>query len=750
MSKVNEQASLDPSREQSLLNQHVETMPLADDVRGDIWPYPFHDNSQGMSVADYDTTSTLFNDHTTSSTYNPIDNQLSEENSTTISPEFALGATLGTSDVLDDERLYTTAADDDLYQSSFDSQTTTFDFSEVLTPVRSSKFATASPLNRSPKPCSNIRTSPESTSFPGSLSPSLSPAIAAYTTNTNRGLICENLLTIYHDVLENNLGCWLAESTCPFQMSKPQQALVSASQCSFEPSPVLEWGTAWSNRMYRRVKNLDRVAQAIKITRLTREENLAASKSLDMVIMAFATQWSQASKPRDDDSENDGRRFGLNFEQTLRQSVWQQARRALEEVADLECFRVVYAELIFGLIQGPSAVDRYEEVWEEPLDNPGTTSIYAQITEILSRGGPPVFSERGARKMHALKHRFHTQDVKLRRHGDIIDVSNPPLVGTEERRTIGLLYWLAVMFDTVSSSIYERPFVLSDDECEHDGASAYVLSSRWELDLYAQENSQKPSPLRWPCSYQEATRAVARSAAVKVLLFRYVGYLQNAVRKTQSSQGIEEIITAAISVYRYWNQTHGAFFRDLTRNYNNVPARIKSWFPCISIPWHLGSFMLADLLDLVDEGQLGFHDERIRRCAMSLATTIRSSSATELADFAAVGAFDELQSMNPGQMLGFHFAVEKSPLLIEPWTVLLIRAFTKASLVHLAQAGDIRDQDWILGHSTEDIQVIIQRGKCCINALKLLGTKSDMAHKLWRVFSWQLSAFDGKDDRGCI
>lgn len=720
-------------------------MPLADNVQAEVWSHPFHDGSQGINVVDYDTQSTLFESHTASSTYNAVDNQFSEDNSTTISPEFAVEAMLGTSDMLDNQLLFTAAtADDDFYQSSFDSQTTTFDFSEVLTPVRSRNFAIAAPPNRSPKSCGNTRISLESTGLSGSLSPSVSPGMATYTTNTNRSLICENLLTIYHDVLENNLGCWLAESTCPFQMPKPQQALVSVSQCSFEPNPVTEWGTVWSNRMYRRVKSLDRVAQAIKITRLTREENLAASRSLDIVIMAFATQWSQASKTGDKDSANDDRGLGPNFEQTLRQSVWQQARRTLEEVADLECFRVVYAELIFGLIQGPPTVNRYKEFREGSLDDPGTSSVHAQIAEILSRGGPPVFSERGARKIHALKHRFYTQEMELRRHGDSTGVSHPLSVGTEERRTIGLLYWLAVMFDTVSSSIHERPFVLSDDECEHDDASAHVLSGRWELDLYAQENSKKPSPLRWPCTYQEATRAVARSAAVKVLLFRYVGYLQNAVRKTQSRQVVEEIITAAISVYRYWNQTHGAFFRDLTRNYDNVPARIKSWFPCISIPWHLGSFMLADLLDLVDEGQLGLHQESTRRCAMGLATKMRNSSATELADFAAVGAFDELQTMDPGQMLGFHFAVEKSPLLVEPWTVLLIRAFTKASLVYLAQAGDIRDRDWILGHSTGDIQVVIRRGKCCINALMLLGTKSDMARKLWRVFSRQLSAFDGQ------
>lgn len=244
------------------------------------------------------------------------------------------------------------------------------------------------------------------------------------------------------------------------------------------------------------------------------------------------------------------------------------------------------------------------------------------------------------------------------------------------------------MFDTVSSSMNERPVVISDEECQHEGAQETtgdraknsILGRRWELDLYAQDDSEKPSPLHWPCPYEAAAKAVSRSTAVKVLLFRHVSYLQRALNKAVHGQAIEEIIHMTISVYRYWEKTHGAFFRDLTSDYDSIPPRIKSWFPCIGIPWHLGCFMLADLIDFVDENGLGLSGAHMDRLDAKTTAEIRMTSAIDLANVAATTIPRDMGGMGVEQLPGFHFAVNESPLLTEPWLVLLIRAFTKASI----------------------------------------------------------------------
>ena len=580
----------------------------------------------------------------------------------------------------------------------------------------------------------------------------LSPSAATHTAMVavDRTIISESLIRIYHDVLENNLACWLAEYTCPYQMDWFRRGTSPLQQFVPEGQIRPEWGVAWSNRMYRRVRQLDNMAQETRLIQLTRAESQAATKALDLVVMAFATQWAQGNRRRSGAAADRFAEFDDGFELNLQYSVWQQAKQALQEVSDLECFRVIYAELVFGLIQSPWTVDTCGASPEDVDFGQGVmAAIAAQITAIMAKDGPPVYLERGTRKIHVMRQRFEAMDVSdsgidsYSRGGKAQHVFS-----VEDRRTVGLLYWMAVMFDTVSSSINQRPVVVGDAECEHDhsrgerreATASLILRRKWELDLYAQDTSDNPTPLRWPCSYQDTTRAVARSAAVKVLLFRYVYYLQNALRKGEPGQGIEEIIQATTSVYRYWNRTHGAFFRALTRNFDAIPARIKSWFPCIGIPWHLGALMFADLLEFVDDNNLGLVEAKAERACSSMAKRIRRFSAIDLAEIAgAVAPQPTAQEL----LQDFHFAVNGSPLLTEPWTILLVRAFTKAAVLHLEQGQEMLEQERsALGRETDDLRDSMARARSCINALTMLGTKSGMAKTLAKVLLRPLRSHD--------
>lgn len=579
--------------------------------------------------------------------------------------------------------------------------------------------------------------------------------------NSNRLLISESLLQIYHDVLENNLSCWLAEDTCPYKMRQRWHDHLSVHQ-----GPVLggqitpEWGVSWSNRMYHRIKQLDRSARLAKLIHLTASENQAASKALELSIMTFATQWARGGRRWDghwvvNRHEDEG--LHDEFGQTLHRSVWECANQALQDVSQVECFRVVFAELIFGLIQKPLSNNYSDARTEErqstaDQNNSLKSSTLSQVMEIIDQGGPPVFMERGVRKIHALKYRFKAHQTgfqgSFHSHSTKTEEQVFREFSTEETRTVGLLYWLAIMFDTVSSSMNERPVVVSDEECRHEAAQKAVRthiqnpisSSRWELDLYAQEDTEKALALRWPCPYEVVTRAVSRSAAVKVLLFRYISYLQNSLRNAECNQVVEEIIQHTLCVYRYWVKTHGALFRDLMRHYDSVPPRIRSWFPCIGIPWHLGSLMLADLIEFVDMNRLGCNDAMTERQDTCIVMKIRKESSIDMADLAAVLTPRPLGGMGLNQLPGFHFAVNESPLLTEPWTVLLVRAFSKASIFHLKETEKLQKyQRFVFDHESKALQTSVTRLENCVTALRFLGAKSEMAEAISIVLSESLN-----------
>lgn len=513
-----------------------------------------------------------------------------------------------------------------------------------------------------------------------------------------------------------------------------------------------EWGSSWSNRIYRRVVQLDRVAQSTRLIYLSHAENLAASKALSLAIMAFATQWSQGRgrKRQADDIADD---LADEFEKNIQQSVWEQGRRALESVSDLESFRVVYAELIFGLIQRPWSDD--DKVMKDKLDEQSSSatetledSTLLLITNILSLQGPPIYLERAARKMHALKFQFDAFEMGLHQANQYWQSNDrTQMISEDDKRTIGLLYWLAVMFDTVSSSMNERPVALADEDCQHDDVPEEPLKpntsaskgrmayQRWVVDLFLQDNPDRPClPPRWPCAYDVAATAVVKSAPVKILLFRQVSYLQNALRKRQYGDPVEEAVKNAISLYRYWNRTYGTFFRSLVKDYGSVPARIKSWFVCIAIPWHLAALMLADLLEFVDNNQLGQNESSNTRLSLNLVATIRKGSATELSELAEVTtpAVDaESRDTTTYQLPDLHFAVNQGSLLTEPWTMLLIRAFAKASMFQLINAETLkRDECDILGYRSQDFQDSLRRSDKCIQALWFLGRKSDAARHI--------------------
>ncbi|CAK7214665.1 hypothetical protein SEUCBS140593_002258 [Sporothrix eucalyptigena] len=664
-------------------------------------------------------------------------------------------------------------------------------------------------------------------------------------TRVNNNSISESLLQIYHDVLEHNLTCWITEETCPYNVwarpAKQMPIKSIAASSSDDPRTMAvggrrtwaphttykqQFGPKWSNRVYRRVIKLDKAAQAHGIMHLTAAQNQLSQKALHLVIMAFATQWAQGSQRQ---RETYAAGFATmnyatteEFDRSIQRSLWQQARRAVQDCADIESYRVVCAELIFSMTQRPWEEYEFAELelttsnaqygnGPLPTDDEENNNaearrrreaILSKLSEVIEKDGPPVFIERAARKMHALKFKFDNYELGFlgetttgktdRRNGrdmrDVTDTTSSHM-NSEESQTVGLLFWLAVMFDTISASMTERPVVLADDESQHEAAEhdemfpdknyrqatagseddsisleeitdtmrkhsnsgydpAAIMSSgkpakknnRWRIDLFIQDDPSRQSTAtayHYPCPYDDAARIVTRCAPVKVLLYRQVLYLQNMLRKPYLTKGapIEEVISETLTIYRYWNLTYGAFYRELIQSYPTVPTRIRGWFVCILAHWHLGALMMADVVELVDENHVGSEEAEELRSKAHTVASIRRSSALQLADLARVATPLMGNSDSDPSMPDFHYAVREGTILTEPWTILLIRAFSKAAIIHLREADDIRQQGSadVLGHEGEALRKSLRHCEECIQALWYLGKKSDMARNVAAV-----------------
>ncbi|OAQ64964.2 C6 transcription factor [Pochonia chlamydosporia 170] len=595
---------------------------------------------------------------------------------------------------------------------------------------------------------------------------SFSNAESNLSLRSNNILITEGLLRIYNDVLENNLCCWLAESTCPYKMEQPRLRVdgindVRPMQCAVTES-------IWQNRILHRVIQLDRVAQSANMIHLTRSENASVSRALNLTIMAYATQWAQgkrrharhswdASEFTEDLAADIEDEFADTFEQTLQQTLWERAHRALKEISDVESYRAVFAQLIFGLTNKPWCSKDYDTV--DDIRARGSvsgeaggnrTSILAQLKQLISQEGPPIVMENAARKIHTLKSRFEGYEIGYSCVSSNTD-AHPGAVAmnSDNRRTIGLLYWLAVMFDTVSSSMDGRPNALCDEDCQSDeirtrqqdtelhGAPSN-LSYHWKLDYFARDVVE-PKRLQWPCAYEVAADAVIRSAPVKVLLFRHVSYLQSALRRQAPFGQIEPLLQAATQTYSYWNTTFGPFFKDLVEHYDSVPPRIKGWFVCIAIPWLLGSLMLADLVEFIDKKGLRREKRDSAMLGHISASTIRKDSAAELSKMAILTKPAAVNGEQPLlQLPDSHFAVNEGTTLSEPWTMVLIRAFTKAAIFYLDTLVNATNQheDWfLLGYQSQEVKDNSHHCQNCIEALWFLGRKAQLARNLAQVLS---------------
>lgn len=554
-------------------------------------------------------------------------------------------------------------------------------------------------------------------------------------TEHTRSMMTQNLIRIYHDSMENALSCWLTERNCPYSH---RGDIVSRK----------EWGTNWTNRICARICRLDQASSSVRGRALSLAENRTAARVLHLSIMAFALQWAQHFQ---NDIDQPITAPVARYERRFRTSVWKQARHALQESCGIPSFRLIFANIIFSLIQQPLEEER----------NSG-------MEEILQNDGAVVFLQTAVRQMFNFRYKLAQLQRWDSKHttrlgesptkwmvGSMPKVQNTSsvesksclspdtdsfLTSPEYRDTFNLLFWLGVMFDTQTAAMNQRPPVISDDDSgvrsvspevsrdgdiDLDGWNILPSETRKENedlwgDLFLHKSLSKGIK-RWPCSYEEAAAILSDGAPVKILLYRRVTQLQTLIYRGARPESLERGIEKALQVYAHWSNTFNRFICDCIANHTFLPPRIQSWYVVLAAHWHLGAMLLADVIESIDERKLSSVSRRKSRRSMDFVSTIRKDNAFAVAALARCSLHSQ-ESVHPRQ---FHDSLAEAAFLTEPFTVLLIHSFARAGYICL---NNISASSALVNYESSDMfERLRECCEVCIGALRCLGRKSDMA-----------------------
>ncbi|KAB8229617.1 Zn(II)2Cys6 transcription factor domain-containing protein [Aspergillus alliaceus] len=556
---------------------------------------------------------------------------------------------------------------------------------------------------------------------------SLMPPNRSFCLNSNhvaneyaQSTMTQTLMCIYNDSVENALSCWLTDRNCPYI------SLALAETIGRDRIPVS------ANRICRRVCQLDWAFSCVLGRSLTSAENGMASRALRATIMAFASQWirdpSRGSciriPPTSPDHQSD-----------IREMLWDQARYSLDEARALPSFRVAFANILFSLGQRPLDYAENRELGELMQHDPAPTYLEAALRQMF------VFRRRLTRLQRQVPSRVLRPCRKDPEEytGHVNEINS----NSEACYTFNLLFWLGVMADTLTSVLYQRPLVISDEDSQiiYPPPASRTSAEQVDLDgwdirpgkritneksvwgnlfLHKRTSVYYCHQPRWPCSYEEAAGILSDAAPVKVLLFRRIGHLHTLVYRQAAAEDVEEAIRNAFLVYDYWNSTYKQFMLDCLAQHAHLPSRIQSWYVVLAAHWHLGAMMLADTVEDIDRTQLGLDIQAKSRHAMGVVPLLRRENAIAVGELATY-SYD---GQGFSRLRDFHESVNQAAFLTEPWTAVLIHSFTNAGTVLVREIGlsvPIPRGDGGL------LKLAYNRCDNCIKALRCLGRMSDMA-----------------------
>lgn len=341
----------------------------------------------------------------------------------------------------------------------------------------------------------------------------------------------------------------------------------------------------------------------------------------------------------------------------------------------------------------------------------------------------------------------------------------PPITVPQTVRTaysnFNVLFWLGVMCDTTSAVLHHRSLVIPDHETglhidlpiapgyaqpaptttaniqTHSYAPinppAYNPSFLWGSFLIESRKSYTNPFQNRNSSFAELAEGILRDAIpVKVLLWRKVGTFKTLIREQAQPQALEHCLNEALSVHHYWNAEYGEFFDDCIREHANLPFKMQSWYVILDGHWHLACLKVARCIEQIDEFGMSDEVQCSIRGTTHIALELQKDSAFAIARIARASC---QQVFSPGRSPtdDFHTVVRQSALTSEPWTDVLNEALLTACTILLGWLNHMRNPR--SAPSAEDIWIrtslsygeLLQSCEDCIEALRILGRKSDIA-----------------------
>ncbi|OCT51201.1 C6 zinc finger domain protein [Cladophialophora carrionii] len=482
-----------------------------------------------------------------------------------------------------------------------------------------------------------------------------------------------------------------------------------------------------------------------------------------------------------------------NNERHIQKMLWHDARTAIQASAEIDSFKVILAYMIFALTQRPidvktkttpetqtsptdSATDSRNGLetpstddGTEPRADPAMETIvdkewnpfYASEPEALA--SPPIYLETAVRNLFSWRRKIERyRRLRSKNKGAHGHGSMGPLA-VKDHQTFNLLFWLGVMCDTTSSAISKRPLVISDEDCAmiQENVDAAGDSPEGEESHYQQFDKDRPDdsgslwgnyllkftcvpdgcpPLRWPCSFDEAASVLQEAIPVKVLMFRKVAALQTLAYRRSSPHQLERCIKEALDVYSHWNNLYGQFMIDCVDQHNILPPHVKSWYVILDGHWHYGCLLLAETILQVDKEGKTLEPQRNLRASCELLRELRQSNAVAIAKIAQASLSEHIPSVPDNAE--FHFATNSSAILTEPWTDILVRAMGSACKIFidwLSAWHNSADTNHVWVHTTNSYENLYSQAEACIQAMTLLGRKSDAAKCTAEAFWTRLS-----------
>ncbi|ETN41610.1 uncharacterized protein HMPREF1541_03546 [Cyphellophora europaea CBS 101466] len=599
-------------------------------------------------------------------------------------------------------------------------------------------------------------------------SPALDDELAQATSKRH---ISSQLVKIYSGSLEHALRCWTTEEHSPWGYASSASFSRHRSSSDSPPSYL------------RRIKFLDQISQPLRGKNLSIEEAKLASTSLKLAIMSFASQWTRISPSAERQSPSSpfdalsDDSVDLGFERLMQQSLWHEARRYVKACASINTFHSIFAQMVFALVQRPHLPAHETAALS---DDPTTSPPLGTMQPDEER---PTYLEQALR--HLLEWRRHMRKI----------ISAPVQSGSERKiaeyqlslqqtanqmqEPFEAIFWLGIMCDTTSAALNERPVVISDDDLlpvpqasilppveyapfpGETGSDSDSETSHSRDDPNTSSRSSGPAPTNvWDIDamrHRPRLSAPTSAEAIlkegiqpKVLLWRKLGALKKLMKHPQDQRVMEQHIGSTLQAAEFWKSTYGPFMQQCINTHHQLSFNVQSWYIILAGHFHLACLLVADCIDHIDNQGWSLEGPRAARQSSYTTLKLAQVSAYSVADIAAVSTSTHpMDTSSFGSDRLLHDAISSSALLSEPWTDVLTESFSKTFQKMYTWLSCWKGRPTIFVNTNElswlgsntDASDLAMKCAACVDALDVLGRKSDQAASLARSIRSQLEGF---------